>query len=258
MDVDSTVGLAVGLFLFLFIAYIYLESREINTRGKKYFSPQKLGKVLKKTFSLCLPDCVLLAVANFFIFCGFVGNSCMEHIHSDEDKRQSRKMARLAATLSRNKGKGSKKKSKHRKSNAVDDEAEESLFSCDNESNSDVSDLENGSIDSGRRRKRETKSKRRHHRSDELEKSDGKMALPAIDHSSDSAHNYGGLIHAPPTVPNSNSHQIPSEEKTSKSDSRLNLSQHSTKASPGAVSRESLQALIQAEDNALGYRQAKV
>ena len=281
MDTNSSVGLGVGLFVVLFVAYLYLESRENDARGIKHFSPQKLGKVLKKTFSLCLPDFILLAFANLFIFCGFVGNSCMENILSDEDVRESKKMARLAATLSRSKGKSSKRKSKHRRSDDGDG-SEEGLFSGDNDS--DVSDLENGSVDSGHRRsstrrsKLKSKSKSRHTLSDDMDRSDNnltipdselttsesKLTLPVIDSGNDVEKNYMGLTHSRSKVDKMNAPSVqsppappPREEKTTLSRSerkerRLDLSQHSAKSS--VVSRESLQALIAAEDVALGHR----
>lgn len=294
MDTNSSVGLAVGLFFFLFIAYLYLESRESDARGVKQFSPQKLGKVLKKTFALCLPDCILLQFANMLICCGFVGNSCMENIHSDEDVREAKKMARLAATLGKSSksSKSSKKKSKHRKDeeggNA--DDAEESLFSG-GDNDSDLSDLENGSVDSGHRRSRSksSKSKSRHSRSsDDNGSADNNLSLRAVDRG-DVGLNFKDLTHtrpsraeiSPPVVElmsplhlpeNTNGHDSGSfgdgrvdrerdrevsrrGEKRDTRESRLNLSQHSTASTRSSVvSRESLQALIAAEDVALGYR----
>lgn len=280
MDTNSSVGVGVGLFIVLFIAYLYLESRENDARGVKHFSPQKLGKVLKKTFSLCLPDFILLAFANLFIFCGFVGNSCMENILSDEDVREAKKMARLAATLSRGKGKSSKKKSKHRRGDDGDGGSEEGLFSGDNDS--DISDMENGSVDSGHRRsshrRSKSKSRSRHSRSDDMDRSDSnltlsdselttpdsKLTLPIFNDSSNEPpeQSFAGLTHSRAKVEkvSATSFQSPSsppprEEKLSRSERRerrLDLSQHSAKSS--AVSRESLQALIAAEDVALGHR----
>jgi hypothetical protein len=328
MDTNSSVGLAVVCFFILFIAYLYLESRENDARGNKHFSPQKLGKVLKKTFTICLPDFILLGFANVFICCGFVGNSCMENIHSDEDMRESKKMARLAATLSRSKGgkSSSKKKSKHRKRGGVDDDAEEALFSGDNDS--DYSDLENGSVDSGHRRrssrKSSSKSTSRHTRSEEMDmdmdRSGDNVSHPIVEQRHQSVQQYTGMglpharpqggagggefpSHSPrsPTAggrqsrsdrrdhllnhsehsyssssSNSRPHHVasiessseglmgaaPNEEKLARSerrDNRLNLSRHSSsKSKSGVVSRESLQALIAAEDNALGHREASV
>jgi hypothetical protein len=265
MDANSTAGLAVGLFLVLFFAYLYLESRESDARGVKQFSPQKLGKVLKKTFGICLPDCILLQFANFFIFCGFVGNSCMENIHSDEDIREAKKMARLAATLGRSgkSSKSSKKRSKHRKDGRgrhEEDDAEEALFSG-GDNDSDISDLENGggSVDSGHRSSRRSKSKSRH-RSDEIVKSEVEMQRTTGLDQSDSGVSFKELTHSrrkPEVVSVSPPLEDYSSTKNDRRDSRLNLSQHSTASRSNVVSRESLQALIAAEDMALG-RGAKV
>lgn len=262
MDTNSSVGLACGLFLVLFVGYIYLESRESDAHGVKQFSAQKLGKVLKKTFGLCLPDCILLQFANFFIFCGFVGNSCMENIHSDEDIREAKKMARLAATLGRSSksSRSSRRKSKHRRDGRrhEEDDAEEALFSG-GDNDSDISDLENGaSIDSGNRRSSKSKSKSKsRHRSEDVSSAD--MMLPESIDRSDSGVSLKELTHSrrkPDTVLVTPPHE--DSVRSERRENRLNLSQHSASSRSGVVSRESLQAMVAAEDRALGNGSARV
>ena len=116
----STTFISVGLgVFFLFVIYLVIESREDNGEGKRVFSPEKLGLTLKNAFSICLPDSVLLYFAKLFICCGYVGNSCMEHVHADEEIRETKRLARIAANLSKKSGISSKKKkSKSRRDEA--------------------------------------------------------------------------------------------------------------------------------------------
>ena len=113
MSTTSTTLISVGVgVLLLFIIFLAIESREDNGEGKKVFSPEKLGLTLKTTFSICLPDSVLIYFAKIFICCGYVGNSCMEHVHADEEIRETKRLARIAANLSKKSGISSKKKKK--------------------------------------------------------------------------------------------------------------------------------------------------
>jgi hypothetical protein len=117
MSTTSTTLVSVGLgVLVLFIIFLWIESREDNGEGKKVFSAEKLGATLKTAFGICLPDSFLLFFAKIFICCGYVGNSCMEHVHADEEIRETKRLARIAANLSRKSGSSTKKKPKKSKS----------------------------------------------------------------------------------------------------------------------------------------------
>mmetsp|Transcript_19934 Transcript_19934/g.28651 ORF Transcript_19934/g.28651 Transcript_19934/m.28651 type:complete len:267 (-) Transcript_19934:59-859(-) len=121
--VNATVVSVVCGILFLLIVYLWFESREDDGEGNKVFSPQKLGLALKNMFGLCLPDTILLYFARICICCGYVGNSCMEHIHAEEEIRETKRMARLAATLSRKVESSKKKKKKSKRKEESDFEA---------------------------------------------------------------------------------------------------------------------------------------
>lgn len=113
MSTTSTTIFSVGLGIFvLFVIFLWIESREDDGEGRKVFSAEKLGATLKMSFGVCLPDSFLLFFAKIFICCGYVGNSCMEHVHADEEIRETKRLARIAANLSRKSGSSTKKKKK--------------------------------------------------------------------------------------------------------------------------------------------------
>lgn len=252
LEVVTFLWFAASFFLLgLFLYLLYLASIETDVRGKKNFSPTRLGKVLKSIFSICLPDSILLYFANFFVCCGYVGNSCLESIYSDEDERESRKMAKLAATLGRNKGQ-SRKKSKYRKRD-VERADEEALFSRD----SMLSDMENNSGTSDNQEcasnsfnfsisPRRDNSKNMRSMNVDAGRAFSSNAYPKF-----SSEQVDRSFHSLPTE----SERMSSSEVR---DNRLDLSQHSSSNRPRQVSRETLQALIAAEDRALVYRQTTV
>jgi hypothetical protein len=101
--------------LFLLTIYLWFEAREEDAEGNKVFSPQKLGIILRNMFGYCCPDAILIFVSNICICCGFVGNSCLDQIQADEEIRETKRLARLAANLSKKSTKPKKKKPKSRK-----------------------------------------------------------------------------------------------------------------------------------------------
>jgi hypothetical protein len=179
----------------------------------------------------------------------------MENIHSDEDIREAKKMARLAATLGRSSrtSRSSRRKSKHRREGRRNDDEEEALFSG-GDNDSDISDLENGvAIDSDNRRSSKSKSKSRR-RSEDVSSTD--MMLPDSIDRSESGVSLNELTHSrrkPDMVLHSEDNG-----RGERRDNRLNLSQDSASARSGVVSRESLQALVAAEDRALGNGSPRV
>ena len=132
------ISIFFGALLLLSI-YLWFEAREEDGEGEKVFSPQKLGIILRNMFGYCCPDAISMFVANLCICCGYVGNSCLDQIQADEEIRETKRLARLAANLSKKSTKQKKKKPKTRK---VDHDFEAIS------SSEDEFDLEAGSSDS--------------------------------------------------------------------------------------------------------------
>lgn len=135
--------------LFLFIIYILFEAREEDGDGNRIFSPQKLGIMLKNIFGTCCPDAILIFFANLCICCGYVGNSCLDQIQADEEIRETKRLARLAANLS----KKAKQKKKKQKAHKIDHDFE-AISSSEDEPDLEIGSSHSAeSNGSGRREK---------------------------------------------------------------------------------------------------------
>jgi hypothetical protein len=133
----TIISIILGLLLLLFV-YLWFESREEDSEGNKVFNPQKLGIILRNLFGYCFPDAILTFFASLCICCGYVGNSCLDQINADEERRETKRMARLAANLTK------KSKSKKKKVKSMKSDHDFSALS----SSEDELDLELGSVTS--------------------------------------------------------------------------------------------------------------
>jgi hypothetical protein len=111
------VFIGLGVFIVLLIGYIYVESKEDLGNGSPQFSPEKCGIILKRIFSSCLPDVVLLCIASSFVSCGEIGSSCLAQINADNEMYEKKRAARVALSLSKLATKDKKKKSVKSKKN---------------------------------------------------------------------------------------------------------------------------------------------
>jgi hypothetical protein len=132
----TIISIIFGLLLLL-IVYLWFEAREEDSEGNKNFSPQKLGIILRNLFGYCCPDGLLIFFASLCICCGYVGNSCLDQINADEERRETKRMARLAANLT----KKSKQKKKRVNQKSLRTEHD---FAALSSSEDEIDDLESG------------------------------------------------------------------------------------------------------------------